>query len=110
MRLLIIVDATPEALLTVAGRQAEVAELVVNRWVQLVSAHPETGAMMVFEDGGFVPYEPLPTLLPVVEKSPEWHMRTRAHMKPALVRSALPESVVGPGHHAEPAVVGVVRA
>ena len=37
MRLLLIVDATPEALLAVAGRQAEVAELVVNAWVQLVS-------------------------------------------------------------------------
>ncbi|MEQ1693896.1 MAG: putative inorganic carbon transporter subunit DabA, partial [Gemmatimonas sp.] len=54
MRLLIVVDATPEALLAVAGRQAEVAELVVNEWVQLVSADPDTGAMQVFEGGQFV--------------------------------------------------------
>ncbi len=99
MRLLIIVDATPEALLAVAGRQAEVAELVVNRWVQLVSMHPDTGALMVFEDGGFVPYEAEPTLLPVVERSREWHQRTRAFVGPALVRRALPASIVGPGHH-----------
>jgi uncharacterized protein YbcC (UPF0753/DUF2309 family) len=104
MRLLLIVDATPESLLAVAGRQPEVAQLVVNRWVQLVSVHPETGAMAVFEDGGFVPYEPLPVLLPVVEASPEWHMRTRAHITPALVRRALPESAVGPGHTGELAV------
>ena len=99
MRLLLIVDASPEALLAVAGRQAEVAELVVNQWVQLVSMHPETGALMVFEDGGFVPYVPEPTLLPVVEQSREWHQRTRAFVPPALVRRALPASVVGPGHH-----------
>ncbi len=98
MRLLLIVDATPDALLTVAGRQAEVAELVVNQWVQLVSMHPETGAMAVFDRGQFTPYEPLPTLLPVVDRSPEWHMRTREHVTPALVRSALPVSAVGPGH------------
>ena len=110
MRLLLIVDATPESLLAVAGRQAEVAELVVKEWVQLVSVHPETGAMMFFENGGFVPYEPSPTLLPVVEYSPEWHMRTRVHITPALVRSALPEAVVGPGHHPEPAMVGAFRA
>jgi uncharacterized protein YbcC (UPF0753/DUF2309 family) len=105
MRLLMLVDATPEALLAVAGRQPEVAELVVNQWVQLVSVHPETGAMAVFDNGGFVPYVPRPTLLPVVEKSPEWHMRTRAHVTPALVRAALPGSAVGPGHFGEPAMV-----
>ena len=98
MRLLLIVDATPEALLTVAGRQAEVAELVLKEWVQLVSVHPETGAIAVFDRGQFVPYDPAPTLLPVVGRSPEWHMRTREHLTPALVRSALPAAAVGPGH------------
>jgi hypothetical protein len=104
------VDATPEALLAVAGRQAEVAELVVNEWVQLVSVDPVSGAMAVFEGGAFVPYEPSPTLLPVVERSPEWHLRTRDHVTAALVRSALPEPAVGPGHHAAPADVESVPA
>lgn len=104
MRLLLVVDASPEALLGIAGRQAEVAELVVNGWVQLVSVHPETGAINVFDRGGFVPYEPQPTLLPVVEHSPAWHMRTREHITPALVRSALPVSAVGPGHTGEIAI------
>ncbi len=99
MRLLLIVDATPASLLAVASRQAEVAELVTKQWIQLVSADPDTGAMMLFQDGGFVPYVPQPMLLPVVERSPEWHMQSRAHLPPALVRSALPISAVGPGHH-----------
>jgi uncharacterized protein YbcC (UPF0753/DUF2309 family) len=96
MRLLLIVDASPESLLTVASRQAEVAELVTKQWIQLVAVHPDTGAMSLFQDGGFVPYEPQPMLLPVVERSPEWHMQSRAHLPPALVRSALPLSAVGP--------------
>ena len=110
MRLLLVVDATPESLLAVAGRQPEVAELVVNEWVQLVSMHPDTGAMRVFDNGQFVPYESLPVLLPVVERSAEWHMRSRLHMTPALVRRALPESAVGPGHVGAPAIVGGVPA
>jgi uncharacterized protein YbcC (UPF0753/DUF2309 family) len=110
MRLLLIVDATPEALLAVASRQAEVAELVVNEWVQLVSADPETGAMAVFEGGKFVPYVPRPALLPVVERSAEWHMRTRDHITPALVRSALPEAAVGPGHYPAHTVAGAAHA
>lgn len=107
MRLLLIVDATPEALLAVAGRQPDVAELVVHQWIQLVAADPDTGAMHVFEDGRFVPYEPSPTLLPVVERSAEWHMRTREHLAPALVRRALPESAVGPGHRPTPEALGL---
>lgn len=99
MRLLLIVDATEAALLGVASRQPEVAELVGNAWVQLVAVHPDTGAMSVFERGAFVPYVPRPTRLPVVERSAEWHMRSRAHLPPALVRRALPESAIGPGHH-----------
>jgi uncharacterized protein YbcC (UPF0753/DUF2309 family) len=110
MRLLLIVDATPDALLTVAERQAEVAELVINGWVQLVSVDPTTGVMAVFERGEFVPYEPAPTLLPVVDRSREWHMRMRAHVKPALVRSALPASAVGHRRHLEVVEAGVVHA
>lgn len=91
MRLLLIVEAAPETLLAIAGRQAEVRELVVNRWVQLVSVHPETGATTYFErPGQFEPYVPSTAPLPTVERSAEWHMRTRAHVGPALVRAGLP--------------------
>jgi uncharacterized protein YbcC (UPF0753/DUF2309 family) len=89
MRLLLIVDATPDALLAVAGRQAEVAELVVNEWVQLVSCDPETGAMMIFEDGAFVAYAPARAPLPRVRVSRDWHMQGRGHLPPALVSAAL---------------------
>ncbi|HEX6245622.1 MAG TPA: putative inorganic carbon transporter subunit DabA, partial [Polyangiales bacterium] len=58
VRLLVIVEATPSRLLDIASRQPEVKELVVNRWVQLVSLHPELGAMQIFTDRGFVPFEP----------------------------------------------------
>lgn len=89
MRLLMIVEATPEDLLAVAGRQPGVAELVVNAWVQLVSVHPVTGAMQEFRNGGFVPYKPAHTVLPVVERSVEWHGATRAFVPPAFVRAGM---------------------
>jgi uncharacterized protein YbcC (UPF0753/DUF2309 family) len=93
MRLLLIVEATPESLLAVAGRQAEVRELVVNEWVQLVSVHPDTGAMLRFEGGTFVPYRPATATIPSVRQSVEWHGRTRAHVGPAIVTGALHASV-----------------
>jgi uncharacterized protein YbcC (UPF0753/DUF2309 family) len=90
MRLLLIVEATPATLLEIAGRQAEVRELVVNEWVQLVSVDPDTGEMRVFEDGAFVPYVPRPDRTPVVRRSVDWHGATRDHLAPALVIGALP--------------------
>ena len=89
MRLLLIVDATTDALLKVASRVPEVAELVVNEWVQLVSCDPETGQMAIFQDGAFIPYQPGTAPLEHVERSRDWHMRSRAHQPPAIVTSAL---------------------
>ena len=89
MRLLLIVEATPAALLTVAGRQAEVAELVVNEWVQLVSVHPDSGEMQVFRAGAFHAYTPGTQPLQRVKFSPEWHTQGREHLPPALVEAAL---------------------
>ncbi len=98
MRLLLIVEATPAALLAVASRQAEVAELVVNAWVQLVSLDPDDAARCRSSTAaGSCPTSAAPTLLPVVERSADWHMQSRAHLRPALVRRGLPDSVVGPG-------------
>jgi uncharacterized protein len=70
MRLLALVEATPERLLDIASRQTEVRELVVNRWVLLVSVHPETGAMQILTDRGFEPYTPHEVKLPVAATSP----------------------------------------
>ena len=89
MRLLVVVEATEAALLGVAGRQPEIAELVGNAWVQLVSVDPQTGAMAVFERGRFVPYVPDPVALPVVDRSTDWHGRSRNHLGPALVRRGM---------------------
>ncbi|MCC7000730.1 MAG: DUF2309 domain-containing protein [Gemmatimonadaceae bacterium] len=91
MRLLLIVDATPESLLAVASRQAEVAELVTKEWVQLVSVHPLTGDLQVFKAGAFHAYTPEAITLPVVDRSVEWHGRSREFVAPAQVRAALAE-------------------
>lgn len=89
LRLLLIVEASPESLLGVAGRQAEVRELVVNRWVHLVSVHPKTGAITYFDGKGFVPFVPDPEPVPVVERSVDWHGQARDFVRPAIVKAAL---------------------
>jgi uncharacterized protein YbcC (UPF0753/DUF2309 family) len=89
VRLLIVIDATPEAILAAAEKVPVVKNFVVNGWVQLVSWHPETGGLAVFEDGGFRPYEPENLEVPVVNRSVEWYGGHREHLPPARVLAAL---------------------
>ena len=89
MRLLLVVEATPEALLAIAARQPEVRELVVNEWVQLVSIDPATGNMQRFHNGAFhdchIDNAPLHT----VNRSVDWHGSSREYVAPALVLAGL---------------------
>lgn len=85
VRLLTIVEATPARLLAVAERQPGVGELVVNRWIQLVSVDPDTGAMAVYGDQGFVPYQPADRPLPVVASSMDWYAGRSEHLAPVRI-------------------------
>jgi len=85
MRLLTIVEATPETLLAIAGRVPVVKELVVGRWMQLVSMDPETGKFQEFTDKGFVPIEPTPEILATVKSSVDWYKGKLDHLPPARI-------------------------
>ena len=89
MRLLIVCESTPEALLQIAGKQDEVRELVVNRWVQLACVNPETGAMHLFTDAGFIPYQPDTKDIGRFPDSATRHGQHRDHLTPVLVDAAL---------------------
>jgi uncharacterized protein YbcC (UPF0753/DUF2309 family) len=88
VRLLVVIDAAPERILAAAEAVPAVKRLVVNRWIQLVSWHPRTGELAVFADGGFVPYVPERTDIPVVERSVSWYSGRREHLPPARVLAA----------------------
>ncbi len=85
MRLLTIVEATPETLLAIAGRVPVVKELVVGRWMQLIAMDPETGKFQEFTDKGFVPIEPTSEVLAKVRSSVEWYQGKLDHLPPARI-------------------------
>ena len=85
MRLLTIVEATPETLLAIADRVPVVKELVVGRWMQLISMDPETGKFQEFTDIGFVPLEPSREMLAAVGSSVEWYNGKSGHLPPARI-------------------------
>jgi len=86
MRLLLIVEQTPEVLLAIVGRQPGVAELVAGAWIQVVSIDPVDGHAERFVPGvGFVRWEPPGDAVPRVAKSPEWYAGKADFLAPALV-------------------------
>ncbi|WP_181232824.1 putative inorganic carbon transporter subunit DabA [Enhygromyxa salina] len=90
MRLLVIVEATPQALLAAAAREPIVAELITKGWIRLVSVDPDTGEMQLFEAGAFVAcdtHEPAP--LATATTSGAYYAGRREPLPPARVLAAL---------------------
>ncbi|MEX0669853.1 MAG: DUF2309 domain-containing protein [Pirellulales bacterium] len=101
VRLLIVIDAKPAAILAAAEQVPPVKKLLVNGWIQAVSWDPDTGALSVFEDGAFRPYVPEGTQVPIVDRSVDWYAGHREHLPPARVLKAItPRDQPRDGRHA----------
>jgi uncharacterized protein YbcC (UPF0753/DUF2309 family) len=73
VRLLAVIEAEPETDAKVMARDATVAQLVQNQWIQAVVWSPSTGVMHEFVHGGFRPYRVDSRVLPTVGASPEFY-------------------------------------
>jgi uncharacterized protein len=85
VRLLCLVEASPEALLAVAAREPEVAELVLGGWVRLVSIEPEARRFLELVDGTFVPVELGREPVASCARSVDWYRGERRPLGPALI-------------------------
>lgn len=85
VRLLCLVEASPEALLAVAAREPEVAELALGGWVRLVSVDPETRHFLELVDGAFVPVELGRAPIAERARSVDWYGGKREPLGPALL-------------------------
>jgi len=97
MRLLLIVEATLEALGGIYGSQPAIAELLDNEWVHLVAMDPQAGTFTRFVAGeGFVPWEEHDPNLPAVETSHEYYRGKEGFLPPALIGTRPPRSPTSP--------------
>jgi uncharacterized protein YbcC (UPF0753/DUF2309 family) len=59
VRLLIIVEHFPDVVLNTIQKNPATYEWFINEWVNLVVVNPETRELYSFQEGKFVPYQPL---------------------------------------------------
>ncbi|MCA9199336.1 MAG: DUF2309 family protein, partial [Planctomycetales bacterium] len=80
MRILFVIESTPETLSKIIDANPPIERLVKGGWVQVATLHPETSTIHLFRHGEFVRYEPESLNLPTVESSIEWYRGHREHL------------------------------
>jgi len=89
VRLLVVVETTPEAMLRIIDRHETISRLVRGGWVQLATVDPANANIHLFRNGVFQRYTREAHELPEVGSSVDWYRGRREHLGFASV-SRLP--------------------
>ncbi len=80
IRLLNIIETTPEVMLGILERDETIGRLCRNGWVHLALLHPRTRRVSVYRDGRFHLHEPRTRSLPRAASSLAWYRGWRDHL------------------------------
>ena len=94
VRILFVVEATPETMLGIMERNPDIGRLVRNDWVRLATLDPHSPEIHLYRDRGFERYLPQSRELPKASSSVDWYRGWRDHLDFAQIGGA--ESVASP--------------
>lgn len=92
VRIMFLVETSPEAMLSIMDRNEVIRQLVVNDWVQLAVLDPHSAAIQVYSRGRFEPYHSETSDLPVMQSSVDWYRGWRDHLGYASIVPSSPPS------------------
>ncbi|MCI0705735.1 MAG: DUF2309 domain-containing protein [Planctomycetia bacterium] len=81
VRLLFVIETSPEAMLRILARNEIIGRLVRNGWVQMAVLDPDSSRIRLFQNGAFVLYMPRATQLPTAASSVDWYRGWRDHLE-----------------------------
>jgi uncharacterized protein len=87
VRLLFVVETTPEAMLDIMDRNETIGRLCRNDWVQLATLSPADSTVHLLINGQFELYQIESSDLPKASSSTDWYRGWRDHLNFALVSS-----------------------
>ena len=87
VRMLFVVEAAPERLMSVVQANAGLKRLVENRWIRMATIDAESGRVQVMRATGFEEFESRVERLPVAYSSAEWHRDKLRHLPPAWIQA-----------------------
>jgi uncharacterized protein YbcC (UPF0753/DUF2309 family) len=86
MRLLFIIETTPERILSIMDRNPIVGRILKNGWAQLAVLDPDSNQLQYYQDGKFTPYVPEVIGLPKATSSVDWYRGWRDHLGFATIQ------------------------
>lgn len=87
VRMLFVVETTPQRLNRVIEGNASIRRLVANRWIRIATIDPDNGNIHVLRDGEYEPFTEAVERLPVALTSAEWYRGKRDHLRMAWIQS-----------------------
>jgi len=89
VRILFVIETTPDRLTTVINASASLKQLVENRWIRVATIDPASGQVHVRRDRGFEAFDAPLERLPVVLSSSEWYSNKLQHLPMAWIQTAV---------------------
>ncbi|MFN3152498.1 DUF2309 domain-containing protein [Bremerella sp.] len=80
MRILFVIESTPEALISIMRTNETIGRLCRGGWVHLAVINPNTSAVQVYNDGQFEPYEADSRYLAEASSSVECYQGSRENL------------------------------
>ncbi|HKS83326.1 MAG TPA: DUF2309 domain-containing protein [Candidatus Acidoferrales bacterium] len=93
VRILFVIETTPEALERVIDASPSLKQIVENRWIRLATIDPKSGRVHVRRDGGFEEFNEALERLPVALSSHEWYSGKIHHLPMAWIQT--PQTLTG---------------
>ena len=85
VRLLIVIESTPDGIRQIMSRSEGVRNIIHNGWVQLALLDPHSNQILVYREDEFHVYQPSITSLPKANSSAEWYRGWREHLEFAQI-------------------------
>ncbi len=85
MRILFLIETTPEKMHRIIEENPQIKQMVENNWVQLATFEIESGTIQRYVNGNFQKWTSMKTELPRVRSSMEWYQGKREHLEFAQV-------------------------
>ena len=87
MRILFVIETTPERLMKVVNASGALKQLVENRWIRLATIDPVSGRIHVRREAGFEEFQDQIERLPVALSSAEWYSGELQHLPMAWIQT-----------------------
>ena len=93
VRILFVIETTPERLAKAIDGSAWLKRFVANRWIRLATIDPRSGRVHVFRDHRFEEFNEALERLPVALSSHEWYAGKLQHLPMAWIQT--PQTAAG---------------